>query len=346
MLIYLLIHSCVLFVGFVLRGFVFVVSFVSCCVLGFGVSCYVCLVFVLVLLFSVLVVFCVVSCRCVSLFRSVFSCLLVFVVSVVVVLVLCCVDLVVVVLFLESLFVVLVVSVVYVGFSVRVCVGLSSLVFWYVFSGLFMLVGVLLCVLCFCGLSFLCCVFVGFGVKFPVFPFFDWLPELHVEVSVCCSVVLAGLVLKSGFWSFVISVSCCGGFVVFLVESASFVGVCVVLCRLCVCLDVKCVIALFSVLHLSSVVCFVFHDYVFSLVFVCLVQWLHVLVSVSLFCVVGFLVDLFGVRVFCGLFGLFGLVFVVSLVVLVFCVGLEFPCSFGFFVDVVLVVCLVVWCFE
>lgn len=167
-----------------------------------------------------------------------------------------------------------------------------------------------------------------------------------MEVSLCCSVVLAGLVLKGGFWAFVVCVSCCGCFVVFLVESASFVGVCVVLCRLCVCLDVKRVVSLFSVLHLSSVVCFVFHDYVFSFVLVCLVQWLHVLVSVSLFCVVCFVVDLFGVRVFCGLFGLFGLVFVVSLSVLVFCVCLEFPCSFGFFVDVVLVVCLVVWSFE
>ena len=39
---------------------------------------------------------------------------------------------------------------------------------------------------------------IGFGIKFPVFPFHTWLPDAHVEASTPISMLLAGVLLKLG----------------------------------------------------------------------------------------------------------------------------------------------------
>jgi NAD(P)H-quinone oxidoreductase subunit 4 len=39
---------------------------------------------------------------------------------------------------------------------------------------------------------------IGFGIKFPVFPFHTWLPDAHVEASTPVSMLLAGVLLKLG----------------------------------------------------------------------------------------------------------------------------------------------------
>jgi NADH-quinone oxidoreductase subunit M len=40
--------------------------------------------------------------------------------------------------------------------------------------------------------------FIGFGIKLPMFPFHTWLPDAHVEASTPISVILAALLLKIG----------------------------------------------------------------------------------------------------------------------------------------------------
>jgi NADH-ubiquinone oxidoreductase chain 4 len=45
--------------------------------------------------------------------------------------------------------------------------------------------------------------FLSFSVKIPVVPFHLWLPEAHVEAPTVGSVILAGLLLKLGFYGFV-----------------------------------------------------------------------------------------------------------------------------------------------
>jgi NADH-quinone oxidoreductase subunit M len=42
------------------------------------------------------------------------------------------------------------------------------------------------------------CLFVGFAIKVPVFPFHTWLPLAHVEAPTAISVILAGVLLKMG----------------------------------------------------------------------------------------------------------------------------------------------------
>jgi NADH-quinone oxidoreductase subunit M len=44
--------------------------------------------------------------------------------------------------------------------------------------------------------------FFGFGVKVPIFPLHTWLPDAHVEAPTPISVILAGLLLKTGAYGF------------------------------------------------------------------------------------------------------------------------------------------------
>lgn len=44
---------------------------------------------------------------------------------------------------------------------------------------------------------------VGFGVKFPIWPFYDWLPKAHVEAPTNFSIFLSGVLVKFAFFGFV-----------------------------------------------------------------------------------------------------------------------------------------------
>jgi NADH-quinone oxidoreductase subunit M len=46
------------------------------------------------------------------------------------------------------------------------------------------------------------CFFFPFAIKIPMFPFYIWLPEAHVEAPTIGSVILAGLLLKLGSFGF------------------------------------------------------------------------------------------------------------------------------------------------
>lgn len=43
---------------------------------------------------------------------------------------------------------------------------------------------------------------VGFGVKFPIWPFYEWLPKAHVEASTNFSIFLSGVLVKFAFFGF------------------------------------------------------------------------------------------------------------------------------------------------
>lgn len=46
------------------------------------------------------------------------------------------------------------------------------------------------------------CLFVGFGVKLPIWPFYGWLPKAHVEASTNFSIFLSGVLVKFAFFGF------------------------------------------------------------------------------------------------------------------------------------------------
>jgi NADH:ubiquinone oxidoreductase subunit 4 (subunit M) len=51
---------------------------------------------------------------------------------------------------------------------------------------------------------------VGFGVKFPIWPFYDWLPQAHVEASTNFSIFLSGVLVKFAFFGFIKFMVACG----------------------------------------------------------------------------------------------------------------------------------------
>lgn len=44
---------------------------------------------------------------------------------------------------------------------------------------------------------------IGFGVKFPIWPFYDWLPKAHVEASTNFSIFLSGVLVKFALFGFI-----------------------------------------------------------------------------------------------------------------------------------------------
>lgn len=46
--------------------------------------------------------------------------------------------------------------------------------------------------------------FVAFAVKLPLFPFHTWLPDAHTEAPTAGSVILAGLLLKTGTYGMIL----------------------------------------------------------------------------------------------------------------------------------------------
>ena len=47
-----------------------------------------------------------------------------------------------------------------------------------------------------------CFIFIGFSVKFPLWPFYDWLPKAHTEASTNFSIFLSGSLVKFAFFAF------------------------------------------------------------------------------------------------------------------------------------------------
>ncbi len=46
------------------------------------------------------------------------------------------------------------------------------------------------------------CFLLGFGVKLPIWPFYEWLPKAHVEASTNFSIFLSGVLVKFAFFGF------------------------------------------------------------------------------------------------------------------------------------------------
>jgi len=99
----------------------------------------------------------------------------------------------------------------------RRCVEAAYLMFfWTQFGALFLIFGFLY-LFFLCGTSsfstitlsyftlaevnfLLTCLFFGFGVKLPVWPFYGWLPKAHVEASTNFSIFLSGVLVKFAFF--------------------------------------------------------------------------------------------------------------------------------------------------
>jgi NADH-quinone oxidoreductase subunit M len=98
-------------------------------------------------------------------------------------------------------------------------------------------------------------VFLGLAVKVPLFPFYGWLPEAHVEASTEGSVILAALLLKFGCFGMIrLCLDVLGPFAFFwfpLVQTVCVLGAVLSLVSALVATDMKRVVAYSSVGHMG-----------------------------------------------------------------------------------------------
>jgi proton-translocating NADH-quinone oxidoreductase chain M len=145
------------------------------------------------------------------------------------------------------------------------------------------------------------CFFLAFAVKLPLFPFHLWLPEAHVEAPTVGSIILAGLLLKLGYY----------GYVRFFLQILSdtfeiFNSIVIVLCMLgCIYgallalsqIDIKKMIAYSSVSHMSLCLLGIISSNIYGLLGSFLLAIGHGFVSSALFFLVGLLYDRYHTRI-------------------------------------------------
>jgi len=182
------------------------------------------------------------------------------------------------------------------------------------FSGLSSVFGLLLLVLTFSHINcFFLDVFVDFGfdslyfslfiwfflfltysVKFPLWPFHSWLPEVHVEATTEISVLLASFVLKVGFfgmYKFLILNSFVSSLFLGLIDFIILFGLFNVSLLLMFNVDYKKIIAFWSILHVgSSVLLFWYNDFLFiAMIIFC--NFAHIISSGFMFLLIGMVYD-------------------------------------------------------
>lgn len=137
-----------------------------------------------------------------------------------------------------------------------------------------------------------CIFYIIFGIKFPVYPFYFWLLAVHVEVSSEISVILASIILKSGFIGIL-------KFLIFgMLQISSVLTTCstsLVLIGLFTCsislliiTDYKKIVGSWSVLHVNIALLFVwYNNYLLLLLFI-LSNLGHIISSSSFFFILSY----------------------------------------------------------
>lgn len=140
-----------------------------------------------------------------------------------------------------------------------------------------------------------CAFLLPFGVKFALFPLHSWLPEAHVEAPTEGSMLLSGLLLKLGFYGLVRF--CFGLFpgaalaVAPLLLTAAMVGCFATALVAFRQVDVKKIVAYWSVLHMNACLFGFFALSAVAAQAALFLNLAHALISAGLFCAVGVLQD-------------------------------------------------------
>jgi NADH-quinone oxidoreductase subunit M len=141
---------------------------------------------------------------------------------------------------------------------------------------------------------------VGFFIKLPVFPFHYWLPEAHSECTTCGSVILAGVILKIGYYGFLkymlpfvtnFSSTIRGVLIGFLMLSVVYIFGAVMMQT-----DVKKIIAYSSVIHMQLATAMLFFIDDLALISSLLLVLNHAFVSSSLFFLASLYINIEGTR--------------------------------------------------
>jgi proton-translocating NADH-quinone oxidoreductase chain M len=142
--------------------------------------------------------------------------------------------------------------------------------------------------------------FLGFAVKIPMVPLHIWLPEAHVEAPTAGSVILAGIVLKLGFYvylrlivfNFVNIISLFISFIFIL----SFIGLYLASFSAIAQIDMKKIIAYSSISHMNFSLIGLFSGNIIAIMGSFFMMFGHAIVSSALFSSIGILYDRYKTR--------------------------------------------------
>lgn len=181
--------------------------------------------------------------------------------------------------------------------------AMSMLFYYTLASGLFLLFIYLLREVVvfstdFDNLIFFVLMLIGIAIKLPVFPFHFWLPEAHAEATTCGSLILAGVILKMGFYGFVLFIgnelfySTCKLYIIMILLFSSIF----LLAAIYVQVDIKKIIAYSSVVHMQIAMSVYLMDAPYAFEAALLMVINHGLVSVGLFVVASLFISNEGTR--------------------------------------------------
>lgn len=176
---------------------------------------------------------------------------------------------------------------------------------------------------------------IGFGVKFPIWPFYEWLPKAHVEASTNFSIFLSGVLVKFAFFGFVKFFLILGMdhsliyFKLFLL-----IGLTDVTFKLYFQFDLKKLIAYSTVLemHWLAIALISGQNFMFISAFAMLIS--HALISSSFFMIVDFITRRFKTRLTSEISGIFYLLPSLYTLLIIFLITfLGFPGSLFFIAE-------------
>jgi proton-translocating NADH-quinone oxidoreductase chain M len=183
--------------------------------------------------------------------------------------------------------------------------------------------------------------FFAFAIKVPMFPFHIWLPEAHVEAPTGGSILLAGVLLKIGFYGFYrISIPFffyASQYYLFFLYFICFVSITHSMLVSLRQIDAKRIIAYSSIAHMNFGLLGLFSFTVDGLLGSLLLMLGHGFISSGLFAMIGILYSRYGTRILYYYGGLVNFMPKLSFFFFLFILGnISFPLTFSFPAEVLI----------
>uniref|UniRef100_A0AAT9UQA8 NADH-ubiquinone oxidoreductase chain 4 n=1 Tax=Blastocrithidia nonstop TaxID=2592485 RepID=A0AAT9UQA8_9TRYP len=177
--------------------------------------------------------------------------------------------------------------------------------------------------------------FLIFSLKYPIFPFHWWLPEVHVEASTEISIVLASVILKVGFY----------GFLKFFVFEPFLFLICLLVLlsfvfffwHILFFFDYKKLVAYLSIFHTNLAIILVFSYENLCILIFCIGNFLHIFTSFCLFFFFGWFYSNNGFRSNITFFNVICNNFYCFFSYLILLINIDFPFFVGFIVEILCV---------
>lgn len=180
--------------------------------------------------------------------------------------------------------------------------------------------------------------FIMFAIKYPIWPFHIWLPELHVEVNTEMSALLASIVLKIGYFGvykfLYLSLTELSVWFIGLIDCFLIVGLVFIAISLVFLSDYKKIIANWSVIHTGIALILLWHNDLIFVGLLTLANLAHIISSAFMFIIIGYMYDNYGVRIFLLLISFFGLSLWGFMFLIILLFNIDFPFMLLFYIDI------------